>query len=49
VYYGAYVYFEKLRVAEGKPKSAKREKMEVEYGHDGGVDRKENLDGGGYF
>lgn len=37
VYYAAYVYFEKLRLAEGKPKSKHR--LEMEEIHAGGVDR----------
>ena len=28
IYYGSYVYFEKLRIKEGKPKSKKRQEME---------------------
>lgn len=38
VFYASYVYFEKLRIKEGKKKSKKREEMETEYGA-GGVDR----------
>lgn len=37
-FYASYVYFEKLRIKEGKKKSKKREEMEREYGADG-VDR----------
>lgn len=36
--YASYVYFEKLRIKEGKKKSKKREDMEREYGANG-VDR----------
>ncbi len=28
IFYGSYVYFEKLRVKQGKPKSKKRQEME---------------------
>ena len=38
VFYAAYVYFEKLRVKHGKPKSKKREEMEKTWAHEGGVD-----------
>ena len=38
VYYAAYVFFEKLRIKQRKPKSADREIMEEL--HPGGVDRK---------
>lgn len=38
-FYEAYVYFEKLRVAEGKPKSKDRLKMEELWSHRGGFDR----------
>ncbi len=40
IYYGAYVYFEKLRIKEGKPKSAKREEMEAIWSKDRGMDTK---------
>lgn len=40
VYYAAYVYFEKLRLAEGKPKSKHRLDMEGIY--PGGVDREKD-------
>ncbi|KAL1600561.1 hypothetical protein SLS60_006947 [Paraconiothyrium brasiliense] len=40
VYYGAYVYFEKLRIKENKPKGKKREEMERLYAAEGGIDRK---------
>ncbi|KIY66026.1 hypothetical protein CYLTODRAFT_491815 [Cylindrobasidium torrendii FP15055 ss-10] len=39
VFYAAYVYFEKLRLSEGKPKSAHRKKMEEEWGYQGGLPR----------
>ncbi|KAI0361756.1 hypothetical protein OH77DRAFT_459157 [Trametes cingulata] len=38
-YYGAYVYFEKVRIAEGKKKTAKRIRNEQEY--PGGLPREE--------
>jgi hypothetical protein len=44
IFYGAYVYFEKKRIMEGKPKSKKREKMEVEYTAEGGMDTKRRHD-----
>ncbi|KAF2854025.1 hypothetical protein T440DRAFT_465048 [Plenodomus tracheiphilus IPT5] len=37
VFYGSYVYFEKLRIKEGKPKSKKRQEMEKIHGVRGGV------------
>lgn len=40
VYYGAYVFFEKLRIKEGKPKSKHRLEMERLWAADGGVDTK---------
>ena len=39
VYYAAYVFFEKRRIALGKPKSKKRVEMEAEWEDEGGVDR----------
>jgi len=38
VYYGAYVFFEKMRIAEKKPKSKKRLKMEEIHSIHGGMD-----------
>ncbi|KAI0651736.1 hypothetical protein C8Q79DRAFT_1004999 [Trametes meyenii] len=38
-YYAAYVYFEKVRIAEGKKKSAKR--LRNEEGHSGGLPRED--------
>ncbi|CAJ2504331.1 Uu.00g117250.m01.CDS01 [Anthostomella pinea] len=38
VFYSAYVYFEKLRIAQKKPKSSHREKMEEVWGA-AGIDR----------
>lgn len=35
VFYGAYVFFEKLRIKQGKPKSKKRLEMEGEWGREG--------------
>ena len=45
IFYAAYVYFEKLRIKQGKKKSAKREEMEKKWGP-GGVER---TAGGGTF
>lgn len=39
VYYGAYVYFEKLRIKNGKKMSAHREEMEEAWWAEGGVSR----------
>jgi hypothetical protein len=39
VYYGAYLYFEKIRLKENKPKGKKREEMEKLHAVKGGVDR----------
>lgn len=36
VFYAAYVFFEKLRVQEGKPKSKHREEMEAIWASKGG-------------
>jgi hypothetical protein len=36
MFYGAYVYFEKLRIKEGKPKSKKRREMEAIHATEGG-------------
>jgi hypothetical protein len=38
VYYGGYVFFEKLRIKEAKPKSKHRTDMEEIYSHKGGMD-----------
>lgn len=38
VFYGAYVYFEKLRLKQNKPKGKKREEMEMIHGAEGGID-----------
>ncbi|KAF8477090.1 hypothetical protein BDZ91DRAFT_769332 [Kalaharituber pfeilii] len=40
VYYGAYVYFEKCRLKEGKDKSKHRLEMEKRWSREGGVDIK---------
>lgn len=40
VFYGAYVYFEKLRIKERKKKGKMREKMEEVWGNEGGFSRK---------
>jgi hypothetical protein len=37
IFYAGYVFFEKKRIAEKKPKSKKRQEMEKEW--PGGVDR----------
>lgn len=47
VYYAAYVFFEKLRIKEGKKKSKHREEMERIYGREGGVSRERTS--GGFF
>ena len=46
VFYGAYVFFEKVRIAEGKPKTKHRLDMEAAWGADGGISR--GSDRGGY-
>ncbi|OAG06534.1 uncharacterized protein CC84DRAFT_1164787 [Paraphaeosphaeria sporulosa] len=38
MFYGAYVYFEKLRIKQNKPKGKKREEMERLHGPYGGID-----------
>lgn len=40
IFYGAYVYFEKLRIKEKKPKSNKRLEMEEVHWISGGLDTK---------
>ncbi|KAK2033240.1 hypothetical protein LX32DRAFT_725249 [Colletotrichum zoysiae] len=42
VFYAAYVYFEKLRVRDGRPKTGRREEMELEW--PGGFETRELLD-----
>lgn len=44
VFYGSYVFFEKLRIRDNKPKSKHRETMEKEYAGEG-MDTKHRLDG----
>jgi hypothetical protein len=39
IFYGAYVWFEKLRVKAGKKKNKKREEMEKVWAKEGGMDR----------
>ncbi|KAJ7074543.1 hypothetical protein C8F01DRAFT_28921 [Mycena amicta] len=39
VFYAAYVYFEKMRLSEGKPKDAHRRKMEDQWAFQGGLPR----------
>ncbi|KAF4631124.1 hypothetical protein G7Y89_g7010 [Cudoniella acicularis] len=46
VFYGSYVFFEKMRIRDGKPKSKHRETMEKEYRGKKGMDTKHRLDGG---
>ncbi|KAK5658889.1 hypothetical protein OQA88_1703 [Cercophora sp. LCS_1] len=38
-YYGAYVFFEKIRIKQGTPKTKTRENLEKQYAEDGGIDR----------
>jgi hypothetical protein len=40
VFYAAYVFFEKLRIRDGKPKTKFRQEMEDVWGHEGGFDRR---------
>ena len=40
VFYASYVYFEKLRLKQGKPKTKQREAVEAAWGSEGGVDTK---------
>lgn len=44
MFYGAYVYFEKLRIKEGKPKSKKRQEMEDIHAHTGGLVINQRMD-----
>jgi hypothetical protein len=44
VFYGAYVFFEKLRVKENKPKSKKRKEMEEVWAKHGGMDLEHRRD-----
>ena len=39
IFYAAYVWFEKLRIKEGKKKGKKREEMEKVWAKEGGMDR----------
>ncbi|RAL63328.1 hypothetical protein DID88_003753 [Monilinia fructigena] len=39
-YYASYVFFEKIRIRDGKPKSKHREEMEKQWASSGGVDTK---------
>ncbi|TVY84794.1 hypothetical protein LSUE1_G001029 [Lachnellula suecica] len=45
VFYSSYVFFEKLRIRDGKPKSKARLEMEGIYQKEGGVDTKRRNDG----
>lgn len=49
IYYAAYVYFERERVAANKPKSAHRRDMEAAWGREGGVDVNTNLNNVSYI
>jgi len=49
VFYGSYVYFEKLRLKEGKPKSKHRTEMEDIWGKTGGFDIKHTGGGSGRY
>ncbi|QSZ35241.1 hypothetical protein DSL72_008110 [Monilinia vaccinii-corymbosi] len=40
VYYASYVFFEKMRIRDGKAKSKHREEMEKKWAREGGVDTK---------
>jgi hypothetical protein len=40
IYYGAYVYFEKLRIINGEAKSTKRLELEEDWESEGGMSRK---------
>ncbi|KAI2632728.1 hypothetical protein GGS21DRAFT_139177 [Xylaria nigripes] len=42
VFYAAYVYFEKIRIVQNKPKSAHRESMEERWAGEGGYSRTED-------
>ncbi|CZR66326.1 uncharacterized protein PAC_16227 [Phialocephala subalpina] len=46
VFYGSYVFFEKQRIRDGKPKSKHRQEMEKQYSGERGIDTKHRLDGG---
>jgi hypothetical protein len=37
VFYGSYIFFEKMRLKEGKPKTAARKKCEEMFGPSGGI------------
>ncbi len=47
VYYSSYVFFEKMRIRDGKPKSKHRTEMETAYKDEGGIDVK-HRDSGKY-
>ncbi|KAI1618718.1 hypothetical protein EDD36DRAFT_460357 [Exophiala viscosa] len=44
-FYGAYVFFEKLRIKQGKPKSKKRVEMEDVWGRKGGMELRDQSRG----
>jgi hypothetical protein len=44
IFYGAYMYFEKLRIKERKPKSKKRKEMEAIHRAGGGLDTNNRID-----
>jgi hypothetical protein len=46
VFYSAYVFFEKMRIRDGKPKSKHREEMEKHWASKGGFDVKHRNDRG---
>jgi hypothetical protein len=49
VYYSSYVFFEKIRIRDGKAKSKHRTEMETAYQDEGGIDVKHRDSGKYYF
>lgn len=49
VYYGSYVFFEKLRIRDGQEKSKHRTEMEREWTDEGGIDTKHRDNGKAYY
>jgi hypothetical protein len=49
VYYSSYIFFEKMRIREGKEKSKHREEMEAEWMEEGGIDVKHRDNGKAYY
>ncbi|KKY21715.1 hypothetical protein UCRPC4_g03482 [Phaeomoniella chlamydospora] len=43
-FYAGYIYFEKCRIRDGKPKSVKRQEMEIEWKNQGGFPRSSKRD-----